>query len=97
MFPVQAAPDGPLRRIETALEEAGFRVDEGDEMDLAARRGVGRLFVGLAAHPEGLAVRWKAKSLVPGRTAEVHQLARRILGEVLGEPRRTIEPGGEGR
>lgn len=97
VFPVKAAPDAPLQRIEAALEDADFRVGEAEAFDLAARRGLDRLFLGLAAHPEGLAARWKTKSLVPGRGRETHRIVRRILGEVLGEPLRLIDPGGEGR
>lgn len=92
MYPVKAAPDGPLQRIRSSLEAEGFTVDEAEDMDLAARRGLDRLFVGLGAHPEGLAARWKAKSLIPGRASEVHHLARRILDEVLGRPARSLDP-----
>lgn len=94
VYPVKAAPDGPLERIRSSLEEDGWTVQEAEELDLAARRGVDRLFVGLGARPEGLAARWKAKSLVPGRAGDVHRAAERVLGEVLGEPERVIEGGG---
>jgi type IV secretory pathway ATPase VirB11/archaellum biosynthesis ATPase len=97
VYPVKQAPDGPLERIRGALEDEGFAVSAADELDLAARRGPDRLFVGLGAEPEGLAARWKAKSLVPGRTSEVHRIAERVLGEVLGEPLRVRETGEAGR
>lgn len=94
VYPVRAAPDAPLDRIQASLEAEGFRVEAADELDLAARRGADRLFVGLGAHPDGLAARWKAKSLVPGRAGELHRTAERILGEVLGEPTRRLDPSG---
>lgn len=91
VYPVKAAPDGPLEQVRSKLEEEGFTVAEAGEFDLAARRGLDRLFVGLGARPEGLAARWKTKSLVPGRSGELHRLAGRVLGEVLGEPERVLD------
>lgn len=95
VYPVRAAPDGPLARIREGLEAAGFDVGSGEELDLAARRGLDRVFVGVAPHPEGLVARWKAKSLVPGRTRRVHDRARRVVADALGEPTRTLDPAEE--
>lgn len=86
MYPVKAAPDGPLERVASKLETDGFRLADSEAWDLSARRGLDRVFVGIGHREEGLAVRWKAKSLVPGRTHEVHREAGRAIGEVLGEP-----------
>lgn len=96
VYPVKAAPDGPLEQVRSKLEEEGFTVYEAGELDLAARRGLDRLFVGVGARSEGVAVRWKAKSLVPGRSGDLHRLAKRVLGEVLGEPERVISGGTSG-
>lgn len=96
VYPVRRAPDEPLSRIQAGLEDMGFSVDTGEHVDLAARRGLDRVFVGLGPHEEGTVARWKAKSLVPGRSHEIQQRVRRILSEVLGEPTRFLDPGGEG-
>jgi len=93
VYPVHAAPDAPLARLRERLEAAGFSVDDAEELDLAARRGVDRLFVGLGAHEDGLAARWKTKSLVPGRARSTHQIAEQVLTEVLGSPERRFTPG----
>lgn len=92
VYPVQAAPDGPLDQIREGLEAVGFSVGAGDEVDLAARRGLDRVFVGVAPHPDGLVARWKAKSLMPGRTHRIHEVAGGIVARVLGEPVRTLDP-----
>lgn len=96
VYPVQAAPDGPLGRIEEALEDAGFDVDAGRDLDLAARRGLDRVFVGVGPHEEGLVARWKAKSLLPWRIRRLHRETQRIVGQVLGEPTGTLDPVGGG-
>jgi len=96
VYPVKAAPDGPLQRIRSKLADEGFTIGEADELDLAARRGPDRLFLGLGARPEGLTARWKAKSLVPGRAGEIHRTAERIVDEVLGAPERVLQgPGAQ--
>lgn len=86
VYPVKAAPDGPLERIASRIEADGFTLQDSASWDLAARRGLDSVFVGLGSRERGLAARWKAKSLVPGRTRELHREVTQTIGEVLGEP-----------
>lgn len=95
VYPAKRAPDAPLTHIEEALTDAGFRVSPASELDLAARRGADRIFLGMGPHPEGTLVRWKTKSLMPGRSRELDEIVHGILARVLGEPTRYADPAGE--
>lgn len=97
VYEVRCAPDGPLSQVREALEEDGFTVEAGEELDLDARRGLDRIFVGIGPHEDGLVVRWKAKSLVPGRAHGLHDLGRRAVTEALGQPDRVNPAAGGSR
>jgi hypothetical protein len=87
LFETRRAPDRALSTLVDALESEGFATDQipSQRFDVEARRVLDRVFVGLAAHPDGLAARVKAKSLIPGRADELVLLARRALESTLGE------------
>jgi hypothetical protein len=86
VFAVKAVPDRVLADLAGELARRGFRLGAASTYDVGASRGLDRVFVSAAPHPRGVALRVKAKSLVPGRSARLLDEVTHLLVVRLGAP-----------
>ncbi len=86
VFDARVPMDGLLARLSGRFSSRGYTVEAAETFDLEIKGTGTRAFVGIGAHPEGLAARIKCKALIPGNARELLVEVRGELIEALGEP-----------